>query len=81
MTDFFRVAWLVVRKDLMVEARSLELGPANDGLVVVRRGLVPGEQVVIRGQFALGPGARIITRPPGGGAPQPPGPGASPRQP
>jgi multidrug efflux pump subunit AcrA (membrane-fusion protein) len=64
-----------------VEARTLELGPANDGLVVVRRGLAPGEQVVIRGQFALGPGARIITRPPGGGATQPPAPDASPRQP
>lgn len=25
MTGFFRVAWLVVRKDLMVEARSLEI--------------------------------------------------------
>jgi ABC-type transport system involved in cytochrome c biogenesis permease component len=25
MKDFFRVAWLVVRKDLMVEARSLEV--------------------------------------------------------
>ena len=25
MSDFFRVAWLVVRKDLMVEARSLEV--------------------------------------------------------
>ena len=25
MSDFFRVAWLVVRKDMMVEARSLEV--------------------------------------------------------
>ena len=74
-------AGATARPGRAVEARTLELGPANDGLVVVRRGLVPGEQVVIRGQFALGPGARIITRPPGGGAPPASGPGASPRQP
>ena len=62
-----------------VEARTLELGPANAGLVVVRRGLAPGEQVVTRGQFALGPGARITTRPAGGGSGQPGTAGSSPR--
>ncbi|MCP9792792.1 efflux RND transporter periplasmic adaptor subunit [Vulcanococcus limneticus Candia 3F8] len=54
------------RRGRAVEARNLELGPANGGLVVVRRGLAPGEQVVTRGQFALGPGARITTRSAGG---------------
>ena len=46
MTGFFRVAWLVVRKDLMVEARSLEIvGPA---CVAGREAAVPMRAQIAR---------------------------------
>ena len=43
----------------VARARQLQLGPTNAEQVVVRSGLSPGEQVVIKGQFALSPGAAI----------------------
>ncbi len=69
------------RRGRAVQARTLELGPADGGLVVVRRGLEPGEEVVTRGQFALGPGARITVRPAPPPGPSPSRPSPPPRQP
>ena len=43
----------------VAQARQLQLGPTSAEQVVVRSGLRPGEQVVIKGQFALSPGAAI----------------------
>lgn len=39
--------------------RQLQLGPASGDQVVVSAGLRPGEMVVVKGQFALSPGAAI----------------------
>lgn len=54
----------------VAKARQLQLGPTNAEQVVVRSGLSPGEQVVIKGQFALSPGAaiRLAKQTPGQGS-------------
>lgn len=49
----------VMRPDSTVEKRFVELGPELDNAVVVNRGLVPGENVVIEGQHKLSPGLRV----------------------
>lgn len=48
-----------MRPDSTVEKRFVELGPELDNAVVVNRGLVPGENVVIEGQHKLSPGLRV----------------------
>ena len=55
---------------MVANPRQLQLGPAGGDKVVVTSGLSPGEQVVIKGQFALSPGAAIRL------AKQRPGPGS-----
>lgn len=49
----------VMRPDSIVEKRFVELGPELDNAVVVTRGLVAGENVVIEGQHKLEPGMRV----------------------
>jgi len=49
----------VVKPDLMVEVRAVEVGRAIDGEVIVTKGLKPGEQVVTDGQLRLAPGAKV----------------------
>ncbi|MEL6773732.1 MAG: efflux RND transporter periplasmic adaptor subunit, partial [Pseudomonadota bacterium] len=51
---------LVVGQDGMVESRVIEIGPIHDGLRVVRRGLAPGERVVVEGRHRARPGM-IVT--------------------
>ena len=43
----------------VAKPRQLKLGPASGEQVVVTAGLQPGEKVVVKGQFALSPGAAI----------------------
>ena len=49
----------VVKPDLTVEVRPVEMGRAIGGEVIITKGLKPGEQVVTDGQLRLVPGAKV----------------------
>jgi len=49
----------VVKADMTVESRSIQLGQGIDGEAVVRKGLEAGERVVTDGQLRLFPGAKV----------------------
>ena len=49
----------VVKSDQTVESRSVTVGPAVGGKVIIEKGLAKGETVVTDGQLRLFPGARI----------------------
>lgn len=49
----------VMRKDFTVERRFIELGPEFENQVVVERGLIPGENIVIEGYHKLNPGMQV----------------------
>src|SRR5262249_9920144 len=55
----------VVGQDDTVHRKSIEVAAVQDGVAAVTRGLVPGERVVVNGQFRLVEGARISAAPPG----------------
>lgn len=57
----------VVKPDSTVESRPVDVGRTSSDLVVVSRGVSPGEKVVIDGQLNLIPGARVEVK---GGEPQ-----------
>jgi membrane fusion protein, multidrug efflux system len=48
----------VVRPDGTAERRSIELGPVQDGIAVIERGIKADEKVAIEGQFRLSDGVR-----------------------
>lgn len=58
-TDLGRRFVLVVGGDKKVESRTVTLGPLVDGLRVVRKGLGPGELVVVNGLQRVMPGAQV----------------------
>ena len=58
-TDLDRRYVLVVKKDQTVESRTVTLGPIVDGLRVVKKGLNPGELVVVNGLQRVRPGAAV----------------------
>jgi multidrug efflux system membrane fusion protein len=49
----------VVKADMSVEARTVQLGQRFDGETVIRKGLEAGERVVTDGQLRLFPGAKV----------------------
>jgi multidrug efflux system membrane fusion protein len=49
----------VVKPDLTVEIRPVEVGRPIDGDVIITKGLKPGERVVTDGQLRLTPGAKV----------------------
>jgi multidrug efflux system membrane fusion protein len=49
----------VVKPDLTVEVRPVEVGHAIDSEVIIIKGLKPGERVVTDGQLRLVPGAKV----------------------
>lgn len=49
----------VVKPDLTVEIRPVEVGRPIDGEVIITKGLKPGERVVTDGQLRLAPGAKV----------------------
>jgi multidrug efflux system membrane fusion protein len=51
-------AWLV-RPDRTVEPRRIVIGPASGASIVIEGGLLPGDQVVLDGQYNLHPGAPV----------------------
>lgn len=56
----------VVKADGTAARRSIELGPVQDGIAVIERGVAAGERVAVDGQFRLSDGAatRLIGLPP-----------------
>jgi membrane fusion protein, multidrug efflux system len=54
----------VVKPDKTVDLRPVKPGQRQDGdLTVIKSGVKPGETVVVTGQLALSPGAKVETRP------------------
>jgi membrane fusion protein, multidrug efflux system len=49
----------VVRPDSTVEQRPVAVGPVQDGIAVIEKGLADGDKVVLDGQFKLKPGVKI----------------------
>jgi membrane fusion protein, multidrug efflux system len=49
----------VVKPDLTVEIRPVEVGRSVNGDVIIAKGLTPGERVVTEGQLRLVPGAKV----------------------
>ncbi len=49
----------VVKPDLTVEVRPVEVGRPVNGDVIIAKGLKPGERVVTDGQLRLVPGAKV----------------------
>jgi multidrug efflux system membrane fusion protein len=52
-----------VKDDLTVEPRPVKPGPSAEGVVVIAKGLAPGERVVTDGQLRLFPGAKVEIKP------------------
>ena len=49
----------VVRPDNVAERRFIELGPETDNMMIVERGLIPGERIVVEGYHKLMPGMKV----------------------
>lgn len=49
----------VARPDSVAERRFIELGPELENIMVVERGLVQGERIVVEGYHKLTPGSKI----------------------
>jgi multidrug efflux system membrane fusion protein len=49
----------VVKPDLTVEVRRVEVDRSLGGETIIKQGLAPGEQVVTDGQLRLVPGAKV----------------------
>ena len=58
-TDLDKRFVYVIGQDKAVAYREVTLGPLVDGLRVVRKGLMPGEQVVVNGLQRVRPGAAV----------------------
>ena len=58
-TDQDRKFVYVLKPDSTVEYRSVELGRIVDGLRVIRKGVAPGEEVVINGLQRIRPGMKV----------------------
>ncbi|MNY51828.1 Efflux pump periplasmic linker BepF [compost metagenome] len=54
---------LVVDKTNKLVYREVELGPNHDGLRVVRKGLKPGETIVVNGLQRVRPGDTVQPKP------------------
>jgi membrane fusion protein, multidrug efflux system len=62
----------VVNGNSTVERRAVQVGPVQDGVAVIDKGLLVGEQAITDGQFKLRPGAKVaITTLPTQTKPQP----------
>jgi multidrug efflux system membrane fusion protein len=54
----------VVKQDLTAEQRPVSLGQRQGDLIVVEKGIEPGEQVVINGQLGVTPGGKVVVEQP-----------------
>jgi multidrug efflux system membrane fusion protein len=58
----------VIKPDNTVERREVEVAAVQDGIAIISKGLSPGDQVVVEGQYRLTQGARVRVTPPTSGA-------------
>jgi membrane fusion protein, multidrug efflux system len=58
----------VIKEDGTVERRPVDVASVQDGIAVIAKGLSPGENVVIEGQYRLTNGARVKATAPAGAA-------------
>ncbi len=49
----------VIRPDNVAERRFIELGPETDNMMIVERGLIPGERIVVEGYHKLMPSMTV----------------------
>ena len=49
----------IIKEDLTVETRPVEVGRSLNSEVIITKGLTPGERVVTDGQLRLVPGAKV----------------------
>ena len=49
----------VIRPDNVAERRFIELGPETDNMMIVERGLIPGERIVVERYHKLMPGMTV----------------------
>ena len=49
----------VIRPDNVAERRFIELGPETDNMMIVERGLIPGERIVVEGYHKMMPGMTV----------------------
>jgi multidrug efflux system membrane fusion protein len=56
----------VIKPDMTVEMRIIEVAEVEDGVAVVEKGLEAGERVVVDGQYRLEQGTKVAVQPPAG---------------
>jgi membrane fusion protein, multidrug efflux system len=49
----------IIKPDNTVERRTVDVAAIQDGIAVISKGLMPGERVVVDGQYRLTQGARV----------------------
>jgi membrane fusion protein, multidrug efflux system len=54
----------IIKPDNTVERRAVNVAAVQDGIAVITKGLIPGERVVVDGQYRLTQGARVKILPP-----------------
>ncbi|TSK08237.1 MAG: efflux RND transporter periplasmic adaptor subunit [Geobacter sp.] len=52
----------LVKPDATVEVRPVTVGPAQDGVTVIEKGIAPGDTVVTDGQLKLVPGGKVAVK-------------------
>ena len=62
-TDLNNKFVLVLSAGDTVEYRGVELGPLVNDMRIVRKGLAPGDQIVVNGLQRVRPGAQVQTEP------------------
>jgi multidrug efflux system membrane fusion protein len=54
----------IIDKDDNAQRREVSIAPAQNGFVIITKGLTPGERVVVEGQYRLTNGAHVRLLPP-----------------
>ncbi|MCM3900080.1 MAG: hypothetical protein ND866_00080, partial [Pyrinomonadaceae bacterium] len=54
----------VVKQDSTAEQRAVSLGQRQGDLIVVEKGVEPGERIVINGQLGVTPGGKVLIEQP-----------------
>ncbi len=54
----------VVKQDSTAEQRAVSLGQRQGDLIVVEKGVAPGERVVVNGQLGVTPGGKVLVEQP-----------------
>jgi multidrug efflux system membrane fusion protein len=54
----------VIKPDMTVEIRDVQVAETEDGLAVITKGLAAGDEIVVDGQYRLDGGTRVSLQPP-----------------